>query len=58
MDYSSYYLLWIGLSALPIVMGVGWWSVKSMGEEAKTPRRATLPAGREHDMCRDALSLD
>jgi hypothetical protein len=58
MDYSTYYLLWIGLCAVPIVIGVGLWTVKSVGGQAKTQRRATLPVAREHDMRRDGLSLD
>jgi hypothetical protein len=60
MDYSSYYLLWIGLCAVTIVIGLGLWSVKSADRGARTQRRATLPVGREHDMRRDGqrLSLD
>jgi hypothetical protein len=58
MDYSTYYLLWIGLCAVTIVIGLGVWSVKSADSGAKTPRRAILPVGSEHDMRHDGLSLD
>jgi hypothetical protein len=60
MEYSNYLLLWIEICAVTIVFGIGLWSVKSTGRDAKRQRRATLPFGREHDMRRDGQrqSLD
>jgi hypothetical protein len=60
MEYSNYLLLWIEICAVTIVFGIGLWSVRSTGRDAKTRRRATLPFGGEHDMRRDSqgLSLD